>query len=88
MSFFRPRTRPVTADARREISCFALKKAGGFERPTRFSFQHIETDRDYIQIFTPSKRSRPPEIVAVNWQRITFSWKPYFVCPRCNTREG
>jgi hypothetical protein len=41
MSFFRPLTRPVTADARREISCFALKKAGGFERPTRFSFQHM-----------------------------------------------
>ena len=80
-------TRPTTADARREISCFALKKAGGFDRPMRFPFQHIETARDHVRIFTPGNRNRPPEIVAVDWRRMTFGLKPFFICPRCNARR-
>jgi hypothetical protein len=79
---------PVTADHRREIDIRVLTKAGGFKRPMRFAFQHLETAPDHIRVFRVGDKSRQsPQIVAVTWRPMTFGLKPYFVCPRCNARR-
>jgi hypothetical protein len=79
---------PVTADMRREISVAALAKAGAFQRPMRFPFQHLESAPDHIKVFRVGDKTRQtPQIVAVTWRRMTFGMKPFFVCPRCNKRR-
>ena len=85
---YRKPTHPVTADHRREIDIRVLTKAGGFIRPMRFPFQHLETERDHIRVFRVGDKSRQsPQIVAVTWRPMTFGLKPFFVCPRCNARR-
>jgi hypothetical protein len=85
---YRKSTHPVTADMRREISVAALAKAGAFKRPMRFPFQHLETARDHIRVFRVGDKSRQtPQIVAVQWRKMTFGLKPFFVCPRCQKRR-
>src|SRR5262249_12610341 len=79
---------PITADMHREISVAALAKAGGFKRPMRFPFQHLETAPDHIRVFRVGDKSRQsPQIVAVQWRPMTFGLKPFFICPRCNARR-
>jgi hypothetical protein len=78
---------PVTDDMRRELSVATLAKAGGFRRPMRFPLWGIETARDYVRIFTPGNRQRPPQTIAVTWRRMTFGYKPFFICPRCSERR-
>ena len=81
-------THPVTADMRREIDIRVITKAGAFRRPMRFPFQHLETARDHIRVFRVGDKSRQtPQIVAVTWRAMTFGWKPFFICPRCNARR-
>jgi hypothetical protein len=80
-------THPVTADHRREINIRDLAKHGAFLRPMRFPFQGIETARDHVRIFSPRDRKRPPQIIAVQWRQMTFGWKPFFICSRCNKRR-
>ena len=85
---YRKPTHPVTADHRREIDIRVLTKAGGFIRPMRFPFQHLETERDHIRVFRVGDKSRQsPQIVAVTWRKMTFGMKPFFICPRCNKRR-
>ena len=85
---YRKPTHPVTADHRREIHIRVLTKAGGFIRPMRFTFQHLETERDHIRVFRVGDKSRQsPQIVAVTWRKMRFGMKPFFICPRCNKRR-
>ena len=87
MSHRKP-THPVTSDHRREIDIRVLAKAGAFQRPTRFPFQHLETARDHIRVFRVGDKSRQtPQIISVQWREMTFGWKPFFVCSRCNKRR-
>jgi len=54
----------------------------------RFPFQHLETARDHIRVFRVGAKDRQsPQIVAIDWRKMTFGWKPFFVCPRCNARR-
>jgi hypothetical protein len=85
---FRKPTRPVTADHRREINIRDLARHGAFIRPMRFPFQGIETARDHVRISSPTNRQRPPQIIAVQWRKMTFGWKPFFICSRCNKRRA
>jgi hypothetical protein len=80
---------PITSDMTRELSVAALAKAGGFKGPgLRFPFQHLETKPDHIRVFRVGDKSRQsPQIVAVTWRKMTFGMKPFFICPRCNTRR-
>jgi hypothetical protein len=82
---YRKPTHPVTADHRREIDIRALAKAG---RPMRFPFQHLETARDHIRVFRVGDKSRQsPQIVTIDWRKMSFGWRPYFLCPRCCSRH-
>jgi hypothetical protein len=74
---------------RRQIDIRVLAKAGAFKRPMRFPFQHLEvTARDHIRIFRVGEKSRQtPQIVAVTWRPMTFGFKPFFICSRCNKRR-
>ena len=80
---------PVTDDMRREIDIRVLAKAGAFQRPMRFPFQHLEvTAPDHIRVFRVGDKSRQtPQIVAVTWRPMTFGLKPFFICSRCNKRR-
>jgi hypothetical protein len=81
---------PITSDMTRELSVAALAKAGAFKRPMRFPFQHLEvTARDHIRVFRVGAKDRQsPQIVAVQWRRMTFGLKPFFfIRPRCNARR-
>lgn len=81
-------THPVTDDMRRLIDVRVLAKAGGFIRPMRFPFQHLETAPDHIRVFRVGNKSRQsPQIIAVTWRQMTSGAKPFFVCPRCNARR-
>jgi hypothetical protein len=87
----RPRKlHPVTDDWHRIIDIRVLTKAGAFRQRygMKFPFQHLETARDHIRVFRVGDKSRQsPQIVAVTWRPMTFGMKPYFICPRCNTRR-
>jgi hypothetical protein len=79
---------PVTADMRREISVAALAKAGAFKRPMRFPFQHLETAPDHIRVFRVGEKNRQSsQIVAIEWRKLRFGWRPFFICSRCNKRR-
>jgi hypothetical protein len=89
---------PITDDMHREISVAALAKAGAFKRPMRFPFQRIEvTAPDHIRLFSlatldrqndSARMQRPdPQVIRVIWRKMTFGYKPFFVCPRCNARR-
>ena len=81
-------THPVTDDMRRLIDVRVLAKAGGFIRPMRFPFQHLENAPDHIRVFRVGNKSRQsPQIIAVTWRQMTSGAKPFFVCPRCNARR-
>ena len=70
---FRRLRHPVTADHRREIDIRVLAKAGAFQRPMRFPFQHLESAPDHIKVFRVGDKSRQtPQIVAVQWRPMTF----------------
>jgi hypothetical protein len=86
---YRKPTHPITDDMRRIIDIRTLTKAGAFQRPMQFPFQHLEvTARDHIRVFRVGDKSRQtPQIVAVTWRPMTFGLKPFFVCPRCNARR-
>jgi hypothetical protein len=82
---------PVTADIRREIDIRVLTKAGAFRarHGMKFPFQHLEvTARDHIRVFRVGRKlGQTPQIVAIEWRKIRYGWRPYFVCPRCGERR-
>lgn len=84
---YRKSTHPVTADHRPEIDIRSLARHGAFKRPMKYPFQGIETDHDHIRLFTPGNRQRPPQIIAVQWRRLTFGERPFLICSRCNKRR-
>ena len=84
---YRKPTRPVVSDHRREIDISSLARHGAFKRPMKFPFQGIESARDHIKLFSPSGKGRPPQIIAVQWRRLTFGERPFFICSRCNKRR-
>jgi hypothetical protein len=80
-------TRPVVEEHRRPISIWQLTHAGGFIRPCIFPLQGIECHRDHIRIRPLTDARHPGQRIDVAWRRITFGLKPFFVCPRCQTRR-
>jgi hypothetical protein len=80
---------PVTSDMRREISVATLAKAGAFKGPgLQFPFQHLQSARDHIKVFrVGNKANQTPQIVAIDWRKMSFGWRPYFLCPRCRSRR-
>jgi hypothetical protein len=86
---------PTTADHRREIDIRVLTKAGAFRTPMRFPFMRVEVPaHDHIRLYplsvaTHSARMRAPDpqVIRVTWRKMTFGYKPFFVCPRCNARR-
>jgi hypothetical protein len=86
---YRKSTHPNTSDMTREISVAALAKAGAFKRPMRFPFQHLEvTARDHIRVFrVGDKTKQTPQIVAIEWRKLRYGMRPYFICPRCGVRR-
>ena len=87
---YRKSTHPNTSDMTREISVAALAKAGAFKRPMRFPFQHLEvTARDHIRVFrVGAKANQTPQTVAIEWRRLRYGMRPFFICPRCNVRRS
>ena len=54
----------------------------------KFPFQHLETAPDHIRVFRVGDKTRQtPQTVAVQWRKMTFGMKPFFICPRCNARR-
>jgi len=80
--------RPVTADVSRQINAGELSKLGAFRRPTQYPFRQLETHGDHIRLFSPNNRQRPPQIIAVEYRRITFGLKPYLTGPKLERFSG
>ena len=83
---FKP-LRTVTTDCR-AINIGELSKLGAFKRPMNFALRGIETHRDYVKLRSPKNPDAPPQIILIDWRRITYGMKAHFVCPRCQTRRA
>jgi len=79
--------RPVTADCR-AINIGELSKLGGSKRPMNFALRGIETHRDYIKLRSLKNPNRPPQIILIDWRRITYGMKAHFICPRCQAKRA
>src|SRR5262245_35870591 len=86
MMQFKP-LRPVTIDCR-AINVGELSKLGAFKRPMNFALRGIETYHDFIKLRSPKNPDAPPQIILIDWQRITYGMKAHFVCPRCQARRA
>jgi hypothetical protein len=79
--------RPVTADCR-AVNIGELSKLGGFKRPMNFALRGIETHRDYIKLRSLKNPNRRPQIILIDWRRITYGMKAHFICPRCQAKRA
>src|SRR5262249_22354826 len=79
--------RTVTADCR-AINIGELSKLGAFKRPTNLALRGIETHRDFIKLRSPRNPNREPQIILIDWRRITYGMKAHFICPRCQSRRA
>lgn len=80
------RLHPVTSDRRRTFDIRDIARAGGFRRRLDFPLMGIRSSRDYVEIYSTIDRTRPPQIILIEWRRITFGLKPFFNCPQCSRR--
>jgi hypothetical protein len=80
---------PITSDMTRELSVATLAKAGAFKRPMKFPFMHLEVIApDHVRVFRVGDKARQtPQTVTIEWRKMHFGLRPYFVCPRCNARR-
>jgi|RhiMetdeSRZDD1v2_1073273.scaffolds.fasta_scaffold150871_2 hypothetical protein len=53
-----------------------------------FALRGIETHRDHVKLTSPKNPHGPPQIILIDWQRITYGMKAHFVCPRCQARRA
>jgi hypothetical protein len=79
--------RPTVEEHRRPISIRELAHAGAFIRPCLFPLQGIECHRDHIRIRPLTNAQHPGQVIRVAWRKLTFGWRPYLVCPRCQSRR-
>ncbi len=80
------RLHPVTSDCRRTFDIRDISRAGGFRRWLDFPLMGIRSSRDYVEIYSTIDCTRPPQIILIEWRRITFCLKPFFNCPQCSRR--
>jgi hypothetical protein len=80
---------PIISDMSRELSVAVLVRAGAFKRPMKFPFLHLEVVApDHVRVFkVGNKANQTPQIVPIDWRKMSFGWRPYFLCPRCSLRR-
>jgi hypothetical protein len=81
---------PIISDMTRKLSVAVLARAGAFKgQGMQFPFMHVEvTARGHARVFRVGRKTgQIPQIVAIEWRKLRYGMRPFFICPRCNARR-